>query len=35
MKYWRNRKTLYALAKKWGTSNGSHEPVQPMRVNRM
>jgi len=28
-KYWRNRKTSYAFAKKAGTSNGSHVPTQP------
>ena len=29
MKYWRMRKTSKALAKKVGTSSGSHVPTQP------
>ena len=29
MKYWRIRNTSNALAKKVGTSSGSHVPVQP------
>ncbi len=32
-KYWRNRKTLNALAKKCGTISGSQVPFQPSLVN--
>ena len=31
MKNWRSRKTLKALAKKWGMISGSHVPIQPRR----